>query len=106
MSSCFPLIMVAGAARPLLVMSRAAPPAPAGRPDQLTTVNVRSVVNRVCRCADMACVGWLTLRSGSAPGGHHGNANARRSGERALGAAAKRTQETDARPAGTGRSAP
>ena len=105
MSSLFPLIMVAGAARPLLVVSRAAPPAPAGLPDWLTTVNVRSVVNGVCRRADTACVVWLTLRPGSAAGTTdtrmHGAVRRRCSALWPSG-----MQETDARPAGTGRSAP
>jgi hypothetical protein len=57
----------AGAARPLLIGRRHPPPLAVGRV-RLTTVNVRSAVNRVCRRADTACVAWLTLRSGSAPG--------------------------------------
>ena len=95
MSSCFPLIVVAGAARPLLV-TRAAPPAPAGRPDWLTTVNVRSAVNRVCRRADTACVVWLTLRPGSASGQARRNANARRGGGTAPDAQVKRHAGGDA----------
>jgi hypothetical protein len=62
------LVVVAGAARPLVAMTRAAPSAPAGRLDLLTTINVRSAVNRVCCRADTACVIWPTLRQAGRDG--------------------------------------
>src|SRR5215831_20914089 len=68
MSSYFLLVVVAGAARPLLKTGRRRHP-PDGRPDWLTRINVRSAVNCVCRRADTAYVVWLTLRTGSASRG-------------------------------------
>jgi len=56
-----------GRRRPPPPDDRAAPAIPPdGRPDWLTTVNVRSTVNGVCRHANTASVIWPTLRSGSA----------------------------------------